>query len=370
MGAVALSIHPSLVLLLGASLCVLVIPLLRYWVTQTPRDRTRVILCALSMGMLLALSALANQKDSKLGFRTYLVPYYHSPTLHSIPRLVAHTYDFATYHLNVFYNTSLYWPERLNIAILPLVLLCGLGFALAVAGKFGSLARHLAFMAVVSIAITAGLSMFRRFPFGGLRQTLFLSPFLFTFTALAFYALRVKPAVRYLAGVVAIGYVGLWAVNLPRFYNERLDSSAALVRASEANGGLPVYGWGINDRVLAFYAHLNPQSPIRTELLWPEKHLPSANDEALATFVHQHPQDGEKFQSPKSIETTKQPFLVATPPLEMFRQNSFRAYMREVGATIQAVDAGPAIHPESDLYRTCLYYPPNGFWIYKVKPAD
>ena len=143
-------------------------------------------------------------KNPKYGYRPYLADYYEAPSLHAIPNLLLHAYGLGSYALNLFYNPALYFPNRLNPAILPLVLICILGWGLALWGQFGREIRHLAVFSAAAIALPASLSSLRVFPFGGVRQLLFLGPFLMAFAALGLYSLRANRFAKYM-GLAAAG---------------------------------------------------------------------------------------------------------------------------------------------------------------------
>jgi hypothetical protein len=336
-GAVAVCVHPSLGLLLLASLALLAAGSVRTVAHQTPQVRRRLLGLAAGSVFVLFVMALLNAKNPKYGFRPYLVRYYHAPAIRSIPKLLLHLYDLGTYHLNLFYNESLYWPERANWATLPLIALCVFGWILAWRGRFGESARQLAWFGSLATILPAGLSIFGVFPFGGIRQTLFLSPFLFAFVGLGFYAaLSSSLPLRVSAGLVATAWLIMWGINLPRFYSDRLApyASRELVEAWTENDKLPYYTNGA-DREIQYLLLAHPE--IRVE------HLP---------------------------RESKPPYLLVSthwPPLEnnhMFF--GYADYLRQHGYKATLVLEKPPKHLDSLEYSTCLYFPPNGLWIYRV----
>jgi hypothetical protein len=334
-GALALCIHPSLGLLLAESLALLAVVEARAFLQRPPALRRRMLPMAGAMSVVLLFSALLNRKQPKLGFRTYLQPYYHDFSLRSIPRLPMHAYDIAAYHLNLFYNPSLYWPEALNPAILPLICLCVLGWALASAGKLGAYARHFALLGLLAAAIPAALSMFGAFPFGGVRQTLFLCPFVFAFTALGFYALGGSRLTRLLGAAAAVAYMALWIFNLPRFYEDRLVSyrPEEIVKLWRENGKLPTYAWKA----------VGPLQYILRD--YPEIHV-------------QRPAEG----APQGMA----PFFLISPNHQLDKDSGFEESLQRAGLKSILLAEKPTKHPESEQYPTCLYFPPNGFVVYKV----
>lgn len=335
-GAAALCIHVSLAVLIAASIALLLPAAALRFAHGTSQQRGGMVRLACGMAFAFLIAGLLNAKNPKYGYREYLGIYYHRLSPHSLGKLLLHTYDLAAFHLNLFYNPALYWPEGANWAILPLVAICVLGWSLAGAGAFGSRARHLALLGVVAVALPAGLSLARMFPFGGVRQTLFLSPLLLAFTALGFYALWARPRARIAAGLAAAFYLGLWGTNLPRFYRERVAPYSAqdLVDLWRQNGRIPVYVRGGNEREIGYTLRQHPEIPL----------------DSLPRF-------------------SKAPYLLITTHYRIDNPIWYAGYLDYLGRShYQAalVAYRPPAHPESEEYRTCLYFPPNGLWVYKV----
>lgn len=335
----ALFIHPSLVLLVAISMAFLFFRALRdlLWRKIPENAQAKGFLkSALAVVPILCIAAILNAKNPRLGHRIYLPEYYQRRSLHAIPNLVGLAYDLIAYNLNLFYNSSLYWPRLVNWALMPLILLCLTGWILALAGKFGAQARQLAQLGLAVTGTLAVLSMAGIFPFGGVRQTLLLSPMLFAFTALAGTLLRRHRVTLVLGSLVAVAYLAAWAINLPRFYQERVAVFTAddIVRAWHQNGELPVYTRG-SEWELQYVMRNHPEIEVRT----------------LAPFP-------------------KAPYLlVAThwPPLE--NQTFYFGYSQSLardGYHADLVMTKPAFHLDSLTYRASLYYPPNSFWVYKI----
>lgn len=335
-GAAALCIHVSLAVLIAASVALLLPSAAHGFARRTPQQRRSMAGLAGGMAFTFLIAGLLNAKNPKFGYRVYLERYYHHLSPPSLGKLLLHAYDLAAYHLNLFYNPALYWPESANWAILPLLLLCVLGWCLAAAGAFGPRARHLAFLAMLAVALPAGLSLARMFPFGGVRQTLFLSPFLLAFTALGFYALWVRPAARVVACLAAAFYLGLWGTNLPRFYRERVAPYSAqdLVDLWRQNDGIQVYVRGGNEREIEYTLRQHPEIPL----------------DSLPRF-------------------SKPPYLLITTHYRIDNPiwyAGYLDYLRQSHYQASLIAYRPPAHPESEEYRTCLYFPPNGLWVYKV----
>lgn len=335
-GAAALCIHVSLAVLLAASAALLLPSAARLFARGTSQHRRSMVRLAGGMAFAFLIAGLLNAKNPKFGYRVYLEIYYHRLSPHSLGKLLLHAYDLAAYHLNLFYNPALYWPESANWAILPLVAICVLGWSLAAGGAFGPRARHLAFLGMLAVALPAGLSLARMFPFGGVRQTLFLSPLLLAFTALGFYGLWARPRTRVAACLAAAFYLGLWGVNLPRFYRERVApySTQDLVDLWQQNGRIPVYVRGGNEREIEYTLRQHPEIFL----------------DSLPRF-------------------SKAPYLLITTHYRIDNPIWYAGYLDYLSQShyqASLVAYRPPAHPESEEYRTCLYFPPNGLWVYKV----
>jgi hypothetical protein len=271
--------------------------------------------------------------EQPCSFRPYLLDYYPPHNLSAIPNLLGHAYDLAAYHLNVFYNAALYWPQTLNPLLIPLVLICVAGWGMAFAGRYGDRARHLALLGMAAVIAPAVLSVAGVYPFGGVRQSLFLAPFFFAFAALGFYGLRSYPAARLIAVAVACCYVGLWAANLPRFYNDRLPryTPQELVAAWQENGNLPVYAREC-ERELRYALRDHPEMQVST-----------------------------------LGEDPKPPYLVISTHNWIGDNRwyaGFPEYLKRAGYT--AVLLKQAEPTNLQARSQSLYFPPNGLWIYKV----
>ena len=337
-GVFALFIHPSLDLLLGISAPFLTVRAAREFLWRPGANRRGFLQTVFAAGLILFCAALVNAKNPKYGHRIYLPEYYHPLSFHSIPRLAGHAYDLFTFHLNLFYNPALYWPERVNWVLLPLVLVCWFGWWLAGAGKLGAQARQLAQLGLALTGLLAVLSIVGIFPFGGVRQTLLLSPFLLAFTGLGAYALCERRATRILGTVAAAAYLAAWAYNLPRFYQERVSAYNAedIAQVWRQNGELKIFTRAA-DRELQYIMRNHPEIEIR---------------------------DLEPFPKP--------PYLLLAPhwpPLENKTfYFGFLEHLRQEGSKATLVMATPPVHLDSLQYRTSLYYPPNCAWVYKITP--
>jgi hypothetical protein len=344
-GSAAMILHASLVLPLAISGGFLAIPAIGAFRRASRGDRARLLWLASAAGVVFLGVAYLTERNPQSGYRGYLAPYYGPSSLRAIPTLLAHTYDLATYHLNLFYNSSLYWPLHLNIVLLPLVAICLLGWGLALAGRYGGDAGHIARLALGAVAICALLSTskIRMFPFGGVRQTMFLSPLLFLFTALGFYAFRPKRISRAAGGLAAALYFAAWAYNLPLFYGDRLAvfDTADLVQVWRDNGRLPFHPW-IDESETRYLLKDHPEIPIQQ---WSYAGLPPRTSSYLL-LTRWAPVD----YAPLFPDILK--------------------HYRENGQSVDLLLARLPKHPDDQSCHQCIYAPPNGLWIYKIAPLN
>jgi hypothetical protein len=329
----ALCIHASLALIPVVSVAFLLNSATRGFLQQPSAVRKQLLGLASASGIVLFIIALLNAKQPHFGFRPYLVQYYLPLSPRSIPTLLSHAYGLFTYHLNLFYNPSLYWPDRLNVVLLPLVIVCALGWSLMALGKFGFLARHFAWLGLATVLLPAILCFARLYPFGGVRQSLFLSPFLLVSTGIGFYSLRTYKVTRVLGIAAACVYLALWAVNLPRFYDERKPVYAAeeIVNAWQENGRLPVYA--------------------------------RECDRELRYALRQHPE----IHIDSLYKVVQAPYLVVATHNWIGDNSWYSGYpelLQKLGYKATVLRQAQALHIDSP--PQSLYFPPNGFWIYKV----
>jgi hypothetical protein len=332
-GGVVVCIHPSLNLLVGLSMLFLAFEFWRRLPEISDSERSRVLRWCAGAVAIIGFLVLLNRKNPKFGFRPYLAQYYHQFSPRSIVTALFHGYDLFTYHLNLFYNTSLYWPERFNVILLPLVILCAAGWWLSATGKYGPACRQIARLGAAVIATMAFLSFFKLFPFGGVRQTLFMSPFLLLFAALGIYALRATTVTRVAAGILAAGYLSLWTVNLPKFYADRLVQydEAQIVSDWMQSGRVDVYPW---------YC-----------------------EQILGYVMRDHPEVHVLNSPPKA------PFLLVStrrPLQDDSWWGPVVQYLRKSGYKATLIDQRVAAHPESLVYSGSLYFPPSGLWVYRI----
>lgn len=340
--AVSLFINPTLAIAAGISFLVLIAIFGLEFFRTHGEERLALLGNSTVMGLVLFLAALVNAKNPIYGFRPYMLSYYHPPDLGALSFLVKHAYDLLAYHLNLFYNGALYWPLKPNLVLLPLIAICFLGWAWAAAGRLGAAARHLALLGALAIAAPAMLSLHNNFPFGGVRQSLFLTPYVLGFTALGFYAFRFARWTRATGVVIAGVYMTLWGINVSHFYQDRVLPFTAqeLVRA-----------WQLNER-----------SPICTT---------GGSVDSIRYWLRDYPEITINNTCASNLPPA--PFLVVSPYWDLQHDQWHTQLLEKLAISGNAVSLlieRPAKYMASWEHPTTLYFPPNGLWVYKVTKAD
>ncbi|MBI1787413.1 MAG: hypothetical protein HYR60_07670 [Acidobacteria bacterium] len=335
--AVSLFVNATLALAAGVGFLAMAAVLGRDFFRRNREERGILFGMVATAGLVLLVAAIGSGKNPRYGLRVYLREYYHSFDAGAIPFLFHRAYDLLTYQLNLFYNRSLYWPLAPNLTLLPLVLLCLLGWGLSIAGKFGAMARRLAWLGLASVWIPALLSLRASFPFGGVRQSLFLAPYVIGFTALGFYALRFTRWTT-VAGCLAAGlYAVLWAGNLPLFYRDRVlpFRAAEIAEVWANNGKLPYYDQNAGMDTIRYLLRDRP-------------------DIIVSRFGRTLP------EAPYLLLSMHWPIEKAMLNPHLLQE------LRDSGHTVTLLMERPAKYMESWKHPTCLYFPPVGLWIYKV----
>ncbi len=336
-------LHMSLTMILVSSFFLLVRTGLR--LSDLDREKKVVVFGIFTLSFLAVFLAwIGNAIHTQTGYRFYLAPYYHPLNLGAIPFVLLRAYDLLTYNLNLFYNGTLYWPRRLNPALLPLVIICVIGWYCSVRGRFGRLAKHLSFFGMISLLITALLSLFMKYPFGGVRQTLYMSPFIFIFTGLGFGALIRLRLGKAIVSVVAITYLVLWSINLPHFYKERVFpyTTQDLVNAWEENGKLGFYGDG-------------------------------GCGDTIKYMLRKYPDIEVQNLDYESDVLPEPPFFLISPhwPVEnSLWLPGLKERIEKLGYQAELILVCDAAYPGHPEYRQSIYYPANGLWLYKITKEE
>lgn len=332
-------LHMSFTIVFASSFTLLAVTVIRL---KNLDDEKRVTIFGVFTLIFLAVffASIGNAIHTQSGYRFYLAPYYHPFDLGAICFLITRAYDLLTYNLNLFYNGALYWPRRLNPVLLPLIIMCLLGWCYSASGKLGRIARHLSLFGAIALLITALLSLSEKYPFGGVRQTLFMSPFIFAFTGIGLWTL-IRLGVTKAITVVILGiYLILWSINLPHFYRERILPYTAqdILNAWEQNGKHTFYadgGCGGNIRYM----------------------MRSYPDVKIQDF-------GFKNGMPP-----EPPFFLISAHWSI--ENSLwipglKDDLEKSGYQIELIIVREATYPVHPDYRQSLYFPANGLWLYKI----
>jgi hypothetical protein len=199
-------------------------------------------------------------------------------------------------------------------------------------------AKQLSLLGTISLVLIAILSLFKKYPFGGVRQTFFMTPFLFTFTAIGFYTLVRSVKIKPIAVIVGVAYIILWTINLPHFYQERVQpfDSRELLTVWEESGKRKIYTLGGCKDSIQY--RLRQHSHVKIQNLPFPLHI----DEPFL-LVSLHWGIEEDLWLPRLQEEIKRSGYVAT--LVMKREPKY---------------------PVKAEYIQSLYWPPNGLWVYKI----
>jgi hypothetical protein len=197
---------------------------------------------------------------------------------------------------------------------------------------------------MISLLITALLSLLMKYPFGGVRQTLFMSPFIFAFTGLGFWILIRSRLGKAVAGVLIVTYFALWCFNLPHFYEERIFpyTTQDLVNVWEKNGKLGFYGDGGCTDTIKYMLRKYPDIEI------------------------------ESLHSESDV-LPKPPFLLISPhwPVESsLWRSTLKEDFEKLGYHTELIIVREAAYPMHPKYRQSIYSPANGLWLYKITKEE
>lgn len=337
----SLAIHLSIVIVIGSSFLLLAYEFLASLKRLNPETRnTLIIICALvivPIGITFLFSWLHLSPD-QTSYRPYLNNYYHSSDIGVAKFIALQVYDLLTYNLNLFYNEELYWPRTLNLLLTPLVAVTLLGWVVAVYGSHGSSVKNLGVFAILCLILIVAMSIINKWPLGGVRQNLFITPFIYSFSAIGIYTLlhnKFGIAITTLAGII---YLFLWGFNLPGFYHDRTVAyhSQNVIHAWENTGRPAMYALGASKHAVKY--RLGIDSGVQIDNLGGE--IP---------------------------ETT--PFLLVSthwPIQDSLWRPSLSDDLRSLGYKVTLLMEKDAKYPVNPDYISSIYWPPNGLWLYLV----
>ena len=312
------------------------------------------LFAALPLAILALLRILSGSEHQGL-VRDYLHRFYID-TPSDIPPLV---YDFLAYHFNFAYDQALYTQMGANWLSLPFVLLCLFGGVVYCWGGIRRLA-YLGFgLALLFVAVRV-----RMMPFGGLRHTFTIVPFVYLLLAGAVDHFakpgngsgqaRKKTALAVVAGF-CLFMLALFLVSGSSLYskrNTRVDLETLVALAGETGARTVLL---YEDSIAAIYMHNLTQGDV----------LGKAGI-SLATFT---PEVNKAFQGPYLLATQ---YYLINPgpewrwahwrvdiPLESFDHKAVTPLVQDNGG----VDV-------RTMGMQTIYSPVNGFYVYLVRPAD
>ena len=318
----------------------------------------------LALGLCILIFVLPKLGD---GFRGYLLPYYAASGTAETPLIergvaaasfaMTRAYDLVAFAFNPAYSDALYRPLGLNpVTLLPLALLPVGVAALWRRSRGGRFFTALAVASVVSVLAGAVL---RRYPFGGVRQCLPLTVFMYVLagTGLAIVYRRFRRVALCIVGL----WLALWLAALPQFYAQRLSpyDGDALARQMVRNGC----------SVLA----------TANDLGWPEHRV-------FGYHLREHP-DVLVRPLPDVLDAAKdrrQPFVLASTTKDLARlrtlcQSDGESRLKERLALAELLsEEGLTLTPLAEVTRNrvapphaqeddqSIYCPLNGLYLYKV----
>jgi hypothetical protein len=337
--SVGLFVHPSLALPIAGSAVLAGVRLILLLRAEGLKRCARVFAYAGCASLPVLASIYINGKNPTAGLRIYLLEYYPPSALNGVPFFLSRTYDMFSYMLNLFFDPRLYWPLSLNPVLLPLIALSLFGWIASLLGRNGQVARNLAIYGTLALGLQAALSFSRYFPYGGVRQSLFLAPFAIGFTGIGAGMLWNRAFTRHTVAVFGVLYIALWAWHLPSLYRDRTSvySGEDIISLWRAHKELPLFvSWG----TLRRYRYETRAEPsIAMEELHSNRVAPLPPD-----FL----------------------FIASRYPLDQTWPGSSSDTTLPPGYKAQLLIERPAALPRSMEHRTMLYFPPHGYWVYRV----
>lgn len=206
---------------------------------SSPEQRRAVVPLVACFGWVVAVSLFFYLPKRGEGYRVYLDPYYlatfrdhtmgYGPFADAfykqgVPRAnlvldalyfgASRTYDTFVYAVDLF--SPLYVTAAWGLVAAVPVGLAAWGLVAALRGKPSAPLRWVAFGLVVTLATLFGLSTVRLYPYGGIRQLLFLSPLVILLTAAGWRSAFLRYPV--VCGVLTLVALTTYAVRAPAYY--------------------------------------------------------------------------------------------------------------------------------------------------------
>lgn len=229
----AAMLHNCTLLLIAACFVVLAGSILLLWLRGSLKRNEAIYNLAIlfQSGVVIILCVLIFVLPKiREGLRGYLTPYY-APENWNIPKqiitifpdiisfAVKRGYDLATYALNPVYNDRWYQPLGLNpLCIVPVILVIVGLISLWLQSKKG---KTFVVLALVSIILLILGALARLYPFGGIRQCLPFTVYIYLFVGAGTWLLYRKWKLISI-GVFSLWFL-LWLLALPQFYEKRLS---------------------------------------------------------------------------------------------------------------------------------------------------
>jgi hypothetical protein len=275
--------------------------------------------------------------------RNYFIPYY----LLNLIEFIQHSYDIITYHLNYVFDTALYRPLGYNILSLPFVVLVLVGML-----RFIHAERlHILYAAFALLTLYMA-SLATIYPYGGVRHSFALAPFVYIFVGYGVVAFRHRWREMVLGGLIVYMLVCwfLWGVNVYDMRRSRLDGAVVAQMVADYNVSTVVAHFDTYE-TLILQASLDTILPDTVSLiqLRSRQDLGSPQLEEPFLLVAYRTAINPTWANPPDAAPVNIPYN-----LEDF---SIEPIITDVGLL-----PGPILGPQS------IYDPINGFFLYYVEP--
>lgn len=283
--------------------------------------------------------------------RTYFEGIYYPTAWHDLPRLA---YDFLAYHLNFAFGPEFYQPLGTNWLALPFILVSLIGLLAFVQRSWRHALSVLAAFGLVTLAATIGVT-----PIGGVRHSFTFAPAIFLSIGYGIEALSAariggRPGVvaRWsaitLAGFAILIFVGSgWRLYPARASTVNLTKLVALAEAQQI-------------RRIAAYRDTYAILAIRDQT---EHGILAEHGLRLEPFeVDDQPEEPYLLVSHASmfdVNPAWPPYVYAVLPHTAFTGAQVTPLLEE---------SGPLDPLRMRMILQSIYWPLNGFFVYKIDP--